>query len=43
MSDDTSKTESDDPTILTDLKLTKMEEESYHNALDKLDQMLSEI
>ena len=43
MSEEKSKTESDALTILTDLKLTKTEEESYHNALDKLDQMLSEI
>ena len=39
----TSETESQDPTILTDLKLTKTEEESYHNALDKLDQMFSDL
>ncbi len=43
LSDDTSNTESDDPTSLTDLKLTKTEEESYHNALDKLDQLFSDI
>ena len=39
----TSETESQDSTILTDLKLTKTEEESYHNALDKLDQMFSDL
>ena len=39
----TSDTESENPTILTDLKLTKTEEESYHNALDKLDQMFSDL
>ena len=39
----TSDTGSKDPTILTDLKLTKTEEESYHNALDKLDQMFSDL
>lgn len=43
LSEDMSNTESADLTILTDLKLTKTEEESYHNALNKLDQMLSEI
>ena len=43
LSKDTSYTESDDLTILTDLKLSKAEEENYHNTLDKLDQMFSEI
>ena len=39
----TSDTEAEDPTFLTDLKLTKTEEENYHNALDKLDQLFSDI
>ena len=43
LSKDSSYTESDDLTILTDLKLSKAEEENYHNTLDKLDQMFSEI
>lgn len=43
LSEDMSNTESADLTIMTDLKLTKTQEECYHKALDKLDQMLSEI
>lgn len=38
-----SKTEYQDQTIIADLKLTKKEEESYHNALDKLDQLFSDM
>ncbi|MBO5015926.1 MAG: hypothetical protein J6C92_08960 [Bacteroidaceae bacterium] len=41
LSEDTSNTEYQDQTILADLKLTKTEEDSYHNALDKLDQLFS--
>lgn len=43
LSEDTSNTEYQDQSIIADLKLTKTEEESYHNALDKLDQLFSEI
>lgn len=42
-SEDTSKTEYQNQTILADLKLTKTEEKSYHKALDKLDQMFSDL
>ena len=43
LSEDTSNTEYQVQSIIADLKLTKTEEESYHNALDKLDQLFSEI
>ena len=43
LSEDTSNTEYQDQTILADLKLTKTEEDSYHNALDKLDQLFSDM
>lgn len=43
LSEDMSNTESADLTILTDLKLTKTEEENYHSALDKLDQLFSDM
>lgn len=43
LSEDTSNTEYQDQSIIADLKLTKTEEESYHNALDKLDQLFSDM
>lgn len=43
LSEDTSNTEYQDQSIIADLKLTKSEEDSYHNALDKLDQLFSDI
>ena len=43
LSEDTSNTEYQDQIILADLKLTKTEEDSYHNALDKLDQLFSDM
>lgn len=43
VSEDASNTEYEDQTILADLKLTKSEEDSYHNALDKLDQLFSDM
>lgn len=43
LSEDTSNKEYQDQSIIGDLKLTKTEEESYHNALDKLDQLFSDM
>lgn len=43
VSEDTSNIEYREQTILADLKLTKTEEENYHSALDKLDQLFSDM
>ena len=43
LSEDTSNTEYQNQSIIADLKLTKTEEKSYHNALDKLDQLFSDM